>query len=98
MNVDTPMRGKGVTRQVAAWVARLRPADIPAATRQAIRAALLDTLGVGLYGTDQPWTQSARAWAERGAEPTGANGALASLWGDGRRRLRPGDAALVNGV
>jgi len=99
MNVETADRlTSAPTRALAEWLAALQPGDIPDGTRQAIRAALLDTLGVGLYGLDQAWTRAARAWAERGAEPAGAAGALASLWGDGRRRLRPCDAALVNGV
>ena len=88
----------GPTRALAEWLSGLTPRAIPATTRQAIRAMLLDTLGVALYGLDQPWTLAARAWAERGAEPAGAAGALASLWGDARRRFRPGDAALVNGI
>jgi 2-methylcitrate dehydratase PrpD len=102
MNVETAVHrattSPAPTRALAEWLAQLQPREIPDGTRQAIRAMLLDTLGVALYGLDQPWTRAARAWAERGAEPAGARGALASLWGDGRRRLRPGDAALVNGV
>lgn len=85
------------TARLAEWIAGLRHADLPQTTRSAVRAALLDTLGVGLYGLNQPWTQIVRAWAERDIRPSPQR-ETASIWGDSSPRLRPGDAALVNGV
>lgn len=84
----------GLTRHVAAWVAALRHEHLPASTRHAVRAALLDTLGVGLYGRALPWSRAVAQWA---AEGSGAQGS-ATCWGQGGPTLRASDAALVNGV
>lgn len=89
---------KALTAPLAGWVANLRHRDLPDSTRRAVRSALLDTLGVGLYGLDRPWTRAVRAWTLKGAHPPSAAGALASVWGEPEPSLRPCDAALVNGV
>ena len=53
----------GTTRQVADWVAGLRPAGVPPSVADAVRLLALDTVGAALAGRDQPWTGAIRAWA-----------------------------------
>jgi 2-methylcitrate dehydratase PrpD len=88
----------GLTRHVAAWVAGLRHAQLPEATRQAVRAALLDTLGVGLYGRALPWSRAVAQWAAQGRGVGGSANGGATGWGEAAPSLRAADAALVNGV
>lgn len=93
---DVRRRGRRLdplARQLARWIAALRYADLPAATRETIHAALLDTLGCGLYGLATPWAKMVREWAERDAGK-----GPASVWGASAPSLRSADAALVNGV
>ena len=86
----------GVTYVLAEWIAKLRCTGLPESTQHAIRLALLDTLGVGLYGLDKPWTSIAADWASEGAPASTRT--RATLWGDAQPSLRPADAAFVNGV
>ncbi len=86
----------GVTYVLAEWIAKLRGTGLPESTQHAIRFALLDTLGVGLYGLDKPWTSIAADWASEGAPASTRT--RATLWGDAHPSLRPADAAFVNGV
>ncbi len=86
-----------VTRIVANWLAGLRHDDVPDHVRKALRLLITDTLGATLAGLDQPWTKSVATWARRGALPAGTPG-LATEWGQPEARLRPSDAALVNGT
>lgn len=88
---------EAITRMVADWVAGLRYEDLPETTRRAVRSAILDTLGAGLYGLGTPWTKMTCDWVRRGAGPF-AGTPLASIWGDPSPSLRPIDAALANGV
>ena len=81
------------TRELAAWVAALQYDDLPPRTREVARIALLDTLGVGLYGFNTPWTQKLLAWMQRGGA-----GHEARTWNTAAPTLRSADAALVNGV
>ena len=86
-----------VTRTVANWLAGLKHQDVPPNLRHALRLLVTDTFGATLAGLDQPWTKSVAAWADRGALPVGTKG-LATAWGEPSPRLRPSDAALVNGT
>ena len=86
-----------VTRTVANWLAGLKHQDVPPNLRHALRLLVTDTFGATLAGLDQPWTKSVAAWADRGALPVGTKG-LATAWGKPSPRLRPSDAALVNGT
>ena len=85
-----------LTRTLAGWVAGLRPEEVPDGVQQHLRLLLLDCLGAGLQGQGLPWTQAVATWAERQRPAPG--GGLASRWGSRHPALRPGDAALVNGV
>lgn len=84
---------QGVTMQVAEWIAGLRPADVPESTRRFLRHALLDTLGCGLHGRSQPWTEIAEGWVREG----GGTG-LSTVWGDKGPSLRASDAAMIAGI
>jgi 2-methylcitrate dehydratase PrpD len=81
------------TRALAGWIANLRYEDLPQRTREVVRAALLDTVGCGVYGYRTPWAQMLLQWARGGGEK-----AEATVWGDARPTLRAADAALVNGT
>jgi 2-methylcitrate dehydratase PrpD len=91
MNDPRPVNAP--TRQLAAWVTRLRYTDLPARTRETVRLALLDTLGCGVYGYVTPWAKTLLKWAQ-----AGAGKAEATVWGESTPSLRAADAALVNGV
>lgn len=82
----------GPTRTLAGWIAGLRYRDLPERTRQAVRVALLDTLGCGRYGLRTPWARMLLRWAR------GAAAREASVWGEAQPSLRAADAALVNGT
>lgn len=83
-----------LTRAMARWIAELSFDDLPPRTRDVIGAALLDTLGAGLYGATTPWARTVRDWAEREQPKAPA----ASVWGAATPSLKAVDAALVNGV
>ncbi|WP_187830121.1 MmgE/PrpD family protein [Siccirubricoccus phaeus] len=88
---------RGLTWQVADWVAALRPEAIPRAVAESVGLLALDTLGAGLAGRSLPWTEAIRAWAlaaAPGEAPTGR----ARIWGEATAMLRAADAALVNGA
>ncbi len=82
------------TRELAAWVSRLRYPDLPARTREVVRVLLLDTLGCGVYGYATPWAKTLLQWARAGAPAKGE----ATVWGESAPSLRASDAALVNGT
>ncbi len=96
LTLDQPTLPDDLTRRLATWIAGLGHDDLPASTRHAVRLAVLDTLGAGLYGMAQPWTKSVREWVARSA-PTAA-GSAATVWGEAAALLRPADAAMVNAV
>jgi 2-methylcitrate dehydratase PrpD len=81
------------TREVARWISHLRYADLPTRTKEVVRAAILDTLGCGVYGFNTPWAKMVRAWARAGGP-----GGESTVWGESSPDLRAADAALVNGV
>ena len=91
--MNDPRPVSAPTRELAAWVSRLRYADLPARTRKTVRLALLDTLGCGVYGYVTPWARTLLKWAQ-----AGAGKAEATVWGESTPSLRAADAALVNGV
>ena len=65
--MNDPRPVSAPTRELAAWVSRLRYADLPARTRETVRLALLDTLGCGVYGYVTPWARTLLKWAQAGA-------------------------------
>lgn len=85
------------TATLAGFVAEFDGATLPDSARRAIRLAILDTLAAGRYGMPEPWTRMVRETVEIHPPVAGAPG-LARAWGDRQATLRPGDAALLNGV
>ncbi|MGZ0188423.1 MAG: MmgE/PrpD family protein [Alphaproteobacteria bacterium] len=85
------------TAAIARFAANFDGATLPDAARKAIRLAILDTLAAGRYGMPEPWTRMVRETVSALPPAAGSPG-LASAWGDATAMLRPGDAALLNGV
>lgn len=84
-----------LTQALAGWIAGLRAEHVPADVKREVALLSLDTFGCALSGAAQPWSVAIREWAlDGGAPPTGA----ARIWGEAAPRLRPADAALVNGA
>jgi len=90
---DRKASARGVTMEVSKWVSGLQASDIPESTRRFLRHALLDTLGCGLHGRSQPWTEIAEGWVREG----GGSG-LSTVWGDRGPSLRASDAAMITGI
>lgn len=83
---------RGVTRELAAFIAGIRPGDIPAKTRAILDDALVDALGCGLYGLTTPW---GRIMADFAREQQGP--AEAALWG-GDARVSAVNTVLAGGT
>src|SRR3546814_10951072 len=83
---------RGVTQELAAFIAGLKPGDIPGKTRAILDDALVDALGCGLYGLTTPW---GRIMAEFAREQQGP--AEAVLWGSGARVSAP-NTVLAGGT
>lgn len=84
-----------LTQTLATWIAGLRPEHMPVDVKREVALLSLDTFGCALSGARQPWSVAIRDWALDGGTP--AIGA-ARIWGEATPRLRPADAALVNGA
>lgn len=77
---------------VTAWVQSVSLEDVPAAALQRAKAAIIDTVGVILAGTDEPVTRiTARYLAEQGGRPVATQLGTEFKW-------PPEGAALINGV
>ena len=71
-----PSAHEGATAVLASWTARLRFEHIPAGVLAHIKLCILDGLGCGLFGSQQPWGRIA---TEVAAELAGDG--PSSLWG-----------------
>ena len=71
---------RGVTQELAAFIAAIKPGDIPGKTREILGHALVDALGCGLYGLTTPWGRIMAEFARAQQGP-----AEAALWGGGAR-------------
>src|SRR5262245_66284046 len=92
MNDPRPVNAP--TRELAAWISRLRYSDLPPRTTAVVRLALLDTVGCGVYGHATPWAAMLLKWAKAAAPAKGE----ATVMGESAPTLRAADAALVNGT
>ncbi|RYY72747.1 MAG: MmgE/PrpD family protein, partial [Comamonadaceae bacterium] len=81
---------QGTAGWLAARVAGLQAADVPASTFEAARRCLVDVLGCAAAGRAEPAVRAAHRWATE----TYAGG-TSSVWFDGAR-LTPVAAAFVN--
>lgn len=88
-----PAVAGSLARRLADWIVSLRHTRLPERTKERMRAALLDGVGAGLYGTTTPWARAVIQWAAAFPQETGA-----SVWGAPGRLVRPADAALANGT
>src|SRR5713101_8355238 len=79
-----------VVDKIVAHLARVAAREVPAMARQAAKAFIADTLGVGIAGAMAPWR---REVLDMAAASGGA--AEATVWGTGER-LPLAAAALVN--
>jgi len=100
MTVTSPKEWKavaaahqGVTRDLAKFIASLRPGDVPASTRAIVEKALIDALGCALYGLTTPWGRMIQAFALEQAGPQEA-----SLLAGGGARISAMNAALACGT
>ncbi len=71
---------RGITRELAAFVAGLRDTHLPGPTRDVLRKAMVDAIGCGLHGLGTPWGRMMQAFAAEQGGP-----AEAGLWGAGQR-------------
>jgi 2-methylcitrate dehydratase PrpD len=71
---------RGITQELAGFIAGLRASHLPAHTRGILSKALIDTIGCGLYGLTTPWGGIMRDFALEQQGP-----AEAALWGTGAK-------------
>ena len=83
---------RGITRELASFVAGLGPADVPAHTRDVLGKALVDALGCGLYGLTTPWGRIMGEFARELQGPPEA-----ALWGGGAR-VAAANSVLAGGT
>ena len=100
MTVNNPKEWKavaaahqGVTRELATFVAGLKPGDIPAPVREVVGKAFIDAIGCGLFGLMTPWGKIIHGFAVEQAGPEEA-----SVWAGGGRKLSAMNAALAAGA
>ena len=85
-----------LTRDLASWISGFDRGELPGDIQQAMRLALLDTLGVGMHGQREEWSGIAREWAYGATAPDSDD--AATIWGEEEALLRTSDAAFVNGI
>ena len=78
------------THGLAEWIAELRFEDLPANVVERVRLLVLDTIGVGMFGSALPWTRLLQT-AVLSNEPPGN----VSIWGTDHY-VSATNAALVN--
>lgn len=83
---------RGLTMQLAGFVSGLQPQQVPEATREILRKALVDALGCGVHGLALPWTRKVTAFSGTEGGP-----AESVLWGTGQR-VSAMNAALAAGT
>lgn len=80
---------RGITIELAQFIASLRPDTVPRATRAILSKAVVDAVGCGLYGLTTPWGRIMREFARDRQGP-----AEAGLWG-GQARVGVGNSVLA---
>ncbi len=80
-----------VVDKIVGHVARVSAGEMPQAARNAAKAFIADSLGVGIAGADAPWRGAVLDMAA-----ASGGGGEASVWGSGER-LPVAAAAMVNG-
>lgn len=80
------------TGELSDFASSLRYEDISAAAVHQAKRSVLDTLGVGLFGSTLPWSKTLTDLLQ-----AGSSGGVVPAWGTAVL-LSPGDAALTNGT
>ncbi len=83
---------RGITLDLAEFVAGLRFEDVPEDVRDVLRKVFVDAVGCGLFGFTLPWGRMVSDYALEQGGP-----AQASLWG-AQRKVSCGHAALAIGA
>jgi 2-methylcitrate dehydratase PrpD len=83
---------RGVTQELAGFIASLPKRQIPEATEAVLAKALVDAVGCGLYGLTTEWGRIIHTFAAEQGGP-----AEAGLWG-GARRVSVGHSVLAAGT
>ena len=90
MSSTEPPLLPNATRDLAAFAANIKFADIPREAVERIKYCALDSIGCCLFGVTLPWTRHVQAMVEdEGAK------AVASVFGSGRKTT-VANAVLVN--
>ncbi|MEJ8838163.1 MmgE/PrpD family protein [Ramlibacter sp. AN1133] len=82
---------RGVTLELAGFVASLPARTIPAATEAVLAKAVVDAIGCGLYGLTTEWGGILHRFAAQQGGP-----AEAALWGGGGARVSVGHSVLAS--
>jgi len=83
---------RGITQELAGFIASLRAEAVPAASEAVLAKALVDAVGCGLYGLTTPWGRTMREFAAEQGGP-----AEAGLWG-AQQRVSVGHSVLSSGT
>jgi 2-methylcitrate dehydratase PrpD len=89
---DLARAHKGITMELARFIAGLRPELVPDKTRDVLSKALVDALGCGLYGLTTPWGRIMREFACEQGGPEEAG-----VWG-GQQRVSVANSVLASGT
>lgn len=84
---------QGTTRELARFIAKLRPEDVPETTRRIVRKAFVDAIACGLHGRTMPWAQMLHDFALEQGGP-----AESSMWAGGGIKVSCMNAALAAGT
>ncbi|MDI7261100.1 MAG: MmgE/PrpD family protein [Thermodesulfobacteriota bacterium] len=80
------------TRDLVNFITRLSFENLPENVRETAKLCLLDTVGVGIYGSQMEWSKIVAEYAKEYASV-----AESSVWGQGWKTSAP-YAALINGT
>ncbi len=83
---------RGITMELAEFVASMRTRPLPARTREVLREALVDAIGCGLYGLTTDWARIIHRFARGQGGP-----AESALWCGGGR-VAAAQAAMAAGT
>jgi len=84
---------QGTTRQLAGFIAKLKPSDVPAPVKKIVRKAFVDAIGCGLHGLTMPWARTIHDFAHEQGGP-----GEATMWAGGGAKVSAMNAALAAGT
>jgi 2-methylcitrate dehydratase PrpD len=84
---------QGTTRELARFIAQLRPEGVPEPARRIVRKAFVDAIGCGLHGLTLPWARLVHDFArEQGGPPE------STMWAGAGAKVSCLNAALAAGT